>query len=342
VVTTARALALAVLALTVTLVLLTVTVSPDPSLWKLVLVAVALGVPGALGAALHPWNPVGWLLLTVGVVFAGMGLSSQLLDAGRGGPWATWVVDRGGALVVPLTWAALLLLPDGRLPSPRWRPVAVIVLVAQVATIALWSLVSGPTDASNPIGVLPSAWGSRVEGTGDWVLQVPFLLVVAAVAVRLRRPADRARLAGLLGAVAGFALLATTGRLLWPGGADALDVVGAGLLGVGLTVTLVRAAILPPPSRETPGTGPESSVEVSEVIGLSAREREVLELVADGMTNREIAERLFISPVTARNHVSRILTKLGLENRTQAAMWLARRSAERSPARNGERSRRGD
>ena len=48
------------------------------------------------------------------------------------------------------------------------------------------------------------------------------------------------------------------------------------------------------------------------------------ELVAEGLTNRQIAERLFISPVTARNHVSRILTKLGLENRTQAATWLAR------------------
>jgi DNA-binding NarL/FixJ family response regulator len=58
---------------------------------------------------------------------------------------------------------------------------------------------------------------------------------------------------------------------------------------------------------------------------LSAREREVLELVANGLTNREIAEVLFISPVTARNHVSRILTKLGLDNRTQAATWLSQR-----------------
>lgn len=55
---------------------------------------------------------------------------------------------------------------------------------------------------------------------------------------------------------------------------------------------------------------------------LSDREREVLELVAQGLTNAEIAATLVISPVTARNHVSNILTKLQLTNRTQAAGWL--------------------
>ena len=52
---------------------------------------------------------------------------------------------------------------------------------------------------------------------------------------------------------------------------------------------------------------------------LSEREHEVLALIAEGLTNAEIAERLFISPVTARNHVSNILTKLRVTNRTQAA-----------------------
>ena len=52
---------------------------------------------------------------------------------------------------------------------------------------------------------------------------------------------------------------------------------------------------------------------------LSEREQEVLELIAEGLTNAEIAAQLFISPVTARNHVSNILTKLRVTNRTQAA-----------------------
>ncbi len=53
---------------------------------------------------------------------------------------------------------------------------------------------------------------------------------------------------------------------------------------------------------------------------LSPREREVMEHVARGLTNVEIAETLVISPVTARNHVSSILTKLQVTNRTQAVI----------------------
>ncbi len=54
-------------------------------------------------------------------------------------------------------------------------------------------------------------------------------------------------------------------------------------------------------------------------LGLTAREAEVLELVGEGLTNRQIAERLFISPKTAGLHVSNILGKLRVANRTQAA-----------------------
>lgn len=56
---------------------------------------------------------------------------------------------------------------------------------------------------------------------------------------------------------------------------------------------------------------------------LSAREREVLVLVAEGLTNRQIAERLFISETTARNHVSHILEKLGMVRRAEAAAFAA-------------------
>jgi DNA-binding NarL/FixJ family response regulator len=57
---------------------------------------------------------------------------------------------------------------------------------------------------------------------------------------------------------------------------------------------------------------------------LTAREREVLALVAAGHTNQQIATRLSVSERTARTHVSNILAKLGLSSRTQAALWAER------------------
>lgn len=57
--------------------------------------------------------------------------------------------------------------------------------------------------------------------------------------------------------------------------------------------------------------------------GLSAREAEVARLVADGLTNRQIAARLVISERTAGNHVAHILTKLGFTSRSQIAAWMS-------------------
>jgi DNA-binding NarL/FixJ family response regulator len=59
------------------------------------------------------------------------------------------------------------------------------------------------------------------------------------------------------------------------------------------------------------------------VARLSEREREVLALVAEGLTNRQIAGRLVISETTARNHVSHILEKLGMSRRAEAAAFAA-------------------
>lgn len=56
---------------------------------------------------------------------------------------------------------------------------------------------------------------------------------------------------------------------------------------------------------------------------LSPRETDIVKLISDGLSNQEIAERLFISNGTVRNHISTILEKTGLEHRTQIAVnWL--------------------
>lgn len=79
---------------------------------------------------------------------------------------------------------------------------------------------------------------------------------------------------------------------------------------------------------------PHIAQRLLETIGreqLSQRELEVLTLVAMGLMNKEIAERLFISDKTARNHVASCLLKLGANDRTEAAITAIRRGLIRLP-----------
>ncbi|WP_020417994.1 response regulator transcription factor [Amycolatopsis sp. ATCC 39116] len=62
------------------------------------------------------------------------------------------------------------------------------------------------------------------------------------------------------------------------------------------------------------------AVETGPLAALSDRERTLLGLIGEGLTNRQIAERMFLAEKTVKNYVSRLLTKLGLERRTQAAV----------------------
>ncbi|MEU7784677.1 response regulator transcription factor [Amycolatopsis sp. NPDC049159] len=66
---------------------------------------------------------------------------------------------------------------------------------------------------------------------------------------------------------------------------------------------------------------------------LSPQERRVLDLVAEGLTNRQIAERLFLAEKTVKNYVSSVLHKLGVERRTSAAVYMSQRRA--GPDRSG-------
>ena len=75
-----------------------------------------------------------------------------------------------------------------------------------------------------------------------WVLQLPLLLGLAAVGVRLRRPVDAVRrgLVGVLAAACVFAVLVVVGRALWPVAADLLDVAGSALLAAALTAAVLQ------------------------------------------------------------------------------------------------------
>jgi DNA-binding NarL/FixJ family response regulator len=71
--------------------------------------------------------------------------------------------------------------------------------------------------------------------------------------------------------------------------------------------------------RKTPGSPDEADGPAS----LTEREREIMNLISQGLTNRDIAERFVLSEKTVKNHVNRIYSKLGATNRAQAtALWL--------------------
>ena len=102
---------------------------------------------------------------------------------------------------------------------------------------------------------------------------------------------------------------------------DVITAIRAAVSGTAWLSPRAARAVLDRMRREHIEAGPPSQTPGEE---LSPRELEVLELVARGMDNNEIAAKLFISPRTAKNHVSSILSKLGVTNRIQAAVYWRR------------------
>lgn len=74
------------------------------------------------------------------------------------------------------------------------------------------------------------------------------------------------------------------------------------------------------------GSGPKPDDKLS---GLTDQERRILDLIGEGMTNRAIGEQLHLAEKTIKNYVSSLLSKLGMERRSQAAAYVARLQAER-------------
>ncbi|MET8453775.1 response regulator transcription factor [Streptomyces sp. NPDC005209] len=99
---------------------------------------------------------------------------------------------------------------------------------------------------------------------------------------------------------------------------------GQSMLDPATTARLMRSLRADP--AETPEVAPE-------LASLSPRERDILALIGDGLTNREIGKKLYLSEKTVKNHISRLLAKLGVQRRVQAAV-LASHLDQPSP---GER-----
>ncbi|KUJ35942.1 Transcriptional regulatory protein DevR (DosR) [Streptomyces sp. MBT84] len=99
-------------------------------------------------------------------------------------------------------------------------------------------------------------------------------------------------------------------------GADLVSAVrtvasGQSMLDPATTARLMHSLRADP--AEQPAVAPE-------LAGLSPRERDILALIGDGLTNREIGKKLYLSEKTVKNHISRLLAKLGVQRRVQAAV----------------------
>ena len=99
-------------------------------------------------------------------------------------------------------------------------------------------------------------------------------------------------------------------------GSDLIDSVRRVAAGQSLLDPAVTARVL-----ERVRRGPELDPALSP---LTDQERRVLSLIGEGMTNRQIAEAMFLAEKTVKNYVSSLLAKLGLQRRTQAALFSAR------------------
>jgi DNA-binding NarL/FixJ family response regulator len=81
------------------------------------------------------------------------------------------------------------------------------------------------------------------------------------------------------------------------------------------------------------GPTEELPAQDARLAALSTREREILALIGEGLTNRQIGKQLYLSEKTVKNHISRLLAKLGVERRIQAAV-LATQFNSPSPEQN--------
>jgi DNA-binding NarL/FixJ family response regulator len=120
---------------------------------------------------------------------------------------------------------------------------------------------------------------------------------------------DEALFAAILAGASGYVLKQITGT-------DLVDAVRRVAAGQSLIDPQLVARVL-----DRVRNGP---AEHEELAALTEQERKILTLIAEGLTNRQIAERMFLAEKTVKNYVSSILAKLGLERRTQAAVLASK------------------
>jgi len=156
--------------------------------------------------------------------------------------------------------------------------------------------------------------GSGIEACREIRAELPATRVIMLTSY----PDEEAVLSAIVAGAAGYLLKQIRARDL----VAALEAVGRGesLLDPAVTEKVLERV-------RKIATGGASD----EISMLTAQEQKILMLVAEGMTNKEIAADVFLSDKTVKNYVSSILSKLNLERRAQAAAFVAKHRVGRSP-----------
>ncbi|HET7142222.1 MAG TPA: response regulator transcription factor [Candidatus Limnocylindria bacterium] len=149
--------------------------------------------------------------------------------------------------------------------------------------------------------------GSGIEACREIRSELPATKVVMLTSY----PDEEAVLSAIIAGASGYLLKQVRGRDL----VNALESVGRGdsLLDPAITERVLERV------RRV-----ASGAQRDELADLTAQERRILMLVADGKTNKEIAAEIFLSDKTVKNYVSSVLAKLNLQRRAQAAAFVAR------------------
>jgi DNA-binding NarL/FixJ family response regulator len=108
---------------------------------------------------------------------------------------------------------------------------------------------------------------------------------------------------------------------------------GTDLVGAVRTIAAGRSMLDPEAASRVMRRMRDEAERLDPLSGLTEQERKILELIGEGLTNRQIGERMFLAEKTVKNYVSALFAKLGMERRTQAAAYAARIFDDHHPAR---------
>lgn len=129
---------------------------------------------------------------------------------------------------------------------------------------------------------------------------------------------DEALVETILAGAAGYVLKQISGSSL----VDAIRVVASG-----------GSMLDPEVTQKVTARLRQSATEDEQLQHLTPQERRILGLLAEGLTNRQIADEMFLAEKTVKNYVSNLLAKLGMNRRTEAAVYAVRLAQRRSPTR---------